>query len=94
MIDMIIVGATIAGLAFAQNSAFSMVSRARNRDNDAYHMFASMLSNSLWFFTMQHLVAEDMTTWVLAPYLAGTVLGSLFGAKVSIKIEKLIGAET
>jgi uncharacterized membrane protein YfcA len=43
---------------------------------------------------MHQLVAADLTWWLLIPYITGTVSGSLFGAKVSMKIEQLIGAKT
>jgi uncharacterized membrane protein YfcA len=80
--------------AFFQTTSFSLVSRARNRNHMGYHAAASVLSNGLWFATMGILVTHDMS-WVLAvPYIAGTVLGSLFGAKLSMKIEELLGATT
>lgn len=81
-------------LAFLQNASFSMVSRARNRDNMLYHAGASVLSNGIWFACMGILVIADMSFTLFIPYLIGTVLGSLFGAKASMKIEKLLGAET
>ncbi len=82
----------IMSLAFFQNVSFTMVSRARNRDNMAYHAICSVFSNGLWFATMGLLVVSDFN-WVMAiPYIVGTVAGSLFGAKVSIRIEQLIGA--
>lgn len=43
---------------------------------------------------MRELMLSDLTWWLLIPYVVGTVAGSLFGAKVSIKIEKAIGANT
>ena len=80
--------------AFAQTTSFSLVSRARNRNHMGYHAFASVLSNGLWFVTMGILVTSGMS-WVLAiPYITGTVLGSLFGAKLSMKIEAFLGATT
>jgi len=85
---------TILALAFVQNVAFSLVSRARNRDNMTYHAVASVLSNGLWFATMHYLVVTDLSWYLAVPYIAGTVLGSLFGAKVSMQIERLIGAKT
>jgi uncharacterized membrane protein YfcA len=43
---------------------------------------------------MHFLVVSELN-WLLAiPYIIGTVSGSIFGAKVSIKIEKIIGAKT
>lgn len=85
---------TILVLSFIQNVSFSMVSRSRNRDNMTYHAICSVFSNGLWFLTMGVLVAADLSIWLLFPYIIGTVCGSIFGAKVSMKIEKLIGAKT
>lgn len=81
-------------LAFVQNIAFTMVSRSRNRDNMAYHASCSVAANGIWFLTMRELVVYDLTVWLLIPYVIGTVSGSLLGATISIKIEKLIGAKT
>ena len=81
-------------LAFIQNVSFTMVSRSRNRDNMTYHALCSVASNGIWFATMHHLVQADLTWWLLVPYIVGTVSGSLFGAKVSMFIEKTIGAKT
>lgn len=79
-------------LAFVQNTSFSMVSRSRNRDNMKYHIIASLFSNSLWLLTLRELVLADLELWLLIPYALGTVTGSVFGAKLSMKIEKWLGA--
>ena len=84
----------IAALAFAQTVAFALVSRARNRNHMGYHAVASVLSNTIFFLTFRELVLADMDWMLFVPYLVGTVSGSLFGAKVSIHIEKLLGATT
>lgn len=84
--------AFILSLAFIQNVAFTMVSRSRNRDNMTYHAICSVFSNGIWFITMRELVVADLSWWLLMPYVVGTVAGSLFGAKVSMKIERAIGA--
>lgn len=81
-------------LAFIQNVSFTMVSRSRNRDNMTYHAICSVFSNGIWFLTMHQLVAADLSYWLIAPYIVGTVAGSLSGAKVSMRIEKIIGAKT
>jgi len=81
-------------LAFVQNVSFTMVSRARNRDSMAYHAVCSVASNGLWFATMGLLVVADFSWLMAIPYIAGTVAGSLFGAKVSMRIESAIGAST
>lgn len=81
-------------LSFVQNISFTMVSRSRNRDNMKYHAICSVFSNGIWFYTMKLLVLSELSFLLLLPYIIGTVSGSIFGAKVSMKIEKLIGAKT
>ena len=83
---------TILGLAFAQNVSFSVVSRSRNRDNLTYHLIASVFSNGIWFLTFRQLVLSEMSVSLFVPYTIGTVCGSLCGAKLSMLIERLIGA--
>lgn len=85
---------TLALLAFVQNMSFTLVSRARNRDNTAYHVGAAMFSNGVWFLTFRELVQADMSYTLFIPYLIGSVLGSLYGANIAIKIENLVGAKT
>lgn len=82
----------VAALAYAQNISFCMVSRARNRNNQTYHMVAAILSNLTWFATFRVLVIENMDWTFFIPYLIGTVAGSLTGAAISERIEKRIGA--
>lgn len=84
---------TVLFLAFIQNVSFTMVSRSRNRDNMTYHAICSVFSNGLWFATMHFLVASELNWFMAIPYIAGTVSGSVFGAKVSMRIEKIIGAK-
>lgn len=81
-------------LAFVQNISFTMVSRSRNRDNMSYHAACSVFSNGIWFLTMRELVVADLSIILILPYIVGTVVGSLTGAKVSMKIEKVLGAKT
>ena len=81
-------------LAFIQNVSFTMISRARNRDKALYHAICSVFSNGIFFLTLRELVVADLSMWLLLPYIAGTVSGSLFGATVSMRIEKWIGAKT
>ena len=59
-----------------------------------YHAICSVFSNGLWFLTMQQLVVADLSFWLFIPYVCGTVCGSITGATVSMRIEKLIGATT
>ena len=84
----------ILALAFIQNVSFTMVSRSRNRNNMTYHAICSVFSNGIWFATMHYLVATNLNWLMAIPYIIGTVAGSLFGAKISMKIEKILGATT
>jgi len=84
----------LACLAFAQNVAFSIVSRSRNRSHIGYHIVAAIFSNAIWFLTFRFLVNQNMSWQLFVPYTAGTVLGSVFGVKVSMWIEKKLGAES
>lgn len=79
-------------LAFAQNVAFSLVSRSRNRDNITFHIIASVFSNGIWFLTFRQLVTSNMTLALFPTYCAGTVCGSVVGVKVSMAIERWLGA--
>ena len=84
--------AIILVLAFLQNIAFSMTGRSRNRDNMTYHALCAVASNGLWFATMGVLVVAEMSWWLAPFYIVGTVAGSVLGAKISMRIERLIGA--
>jgi len=94
MWDVALAVLTLMVLCFAQNVSFTMVSRSRNRDNMTYHAVCSVFSNGLWFLTFQQIIKTELTYWLMVPYIIGTVSGSIFGAKVSMKIEKWLGAKT
>jgi len=79
-------------LAFVQNVSFSIVSRSRNRNNLTYHLVAASASNTIWFLTFRQLVLAEMSWSLLLPYMVGTVAGSVFGVRVSIVIERWLGA--
>ena len=82
----------LMSLAFIQNITFSLVSRSRNRDNIRYHIIASALSNTIWFLTFRELILADMNLYLLPFYAIGTIAGSVFGVKISMRIEKWLGA--
>ncbi len=94
MIAFILAGLWIMLLAFAQSVSFSVVSRSRNRSNQTYHLIAAIFSNGIWFLTFRQLVMSDMNFTLFIPYTIGTVAGSLFGVKVSMKIERSLGADS
>jgi uncharacterized membrane protein YfcA len=81
-------------LAFAQNVTFSLVSRSRNRSSTTYHIIAALLSNTVWFLTFRYLVTANMTWDLFLPYTVGTVTGSVFGVKISMIIERWLGARS
>ncbi len=84
----------VLGLSFFQNISFSIVSRARNRNNMTYIVAASSLSNVVWFLTFRELVRHDMNFFLLLPYTIGTVSGSVMGAKVSMFFERRLKASS
>lgn len=84
----------IFGLSFFQNSSYSIVSRARNRDNYAYLIISSVISNGIWFLTFRQLILSDMNLFLFIPYCMGSVVGSLVGTRLSMLIEKWLGAES
>lgn len=83
----------MALLLVAQNFAFTVVSRARNSGSDAFHAIASVFSNGIWvvvnFLLVQgwtEVMAQDsfgLFAAVAGFYIAFTVIGSVFGGKVS-----------
>ena len=83
---------TILVLAFVQNISFSIVSRSRNRNNIRYHLIAATFSNTIWFLTFRELVKADMNFVLFLPYVLGTIGGSCCGVKISMWIERLLGA--
>jgi len=85
-------GLIIIVLAFAQNTAFTMVSRSRNRDSLDYHAVASLFSNCLWFLTFRELLVRDFPLDLFTFYALGTIAGSVFGAKISMFIERKLDA--
>ena len=57
-----------------------------------YHVFCAIGSNTIWFLTFRELILQDMSWTFFVPYVIGTVSGSVFGARISMFIEKKIGA--
>lgn len=78
----------LAGLSGAQQVAFSLVSRSRNRSNMNYHIIASVFSNSIWFLTFRQLQIKNWTPELYVPYAAGGAIGSVTGVVASMAIEK------
>lgn len=81
-------------LSFIQNVSFSMMSRARNRDRYSYLIATSLVSNTVWMWTLKKLMTSDFGLYEQLMYAAGTTAGTLAGVKVSMWIESLIGAKS
>ena len=81
-------------LSMAQNILFTMVSRARNRDNEIYHIVCSVASNGVFFLTFHHLTIAEFDIYLIAPFIVGTTAGSVIGSRVSKFIEVKTGATT
>lgn len=79
-------------VCIAQNTAFSLTSRSRNRDNQWYHAGAAVGSNGVWILTMKYMIDLGFEVWIFVPYVLGTVTGSLVGVRIAMWIEYLIGA--
>jgi uncharacterized membrane protein YfcA len=92
MAGYLIASITLLVLAFVQNTSFSIVSRSRNRNDLKFHLIAAFFSNSIWFLTFRHLVRGDMSFILFPWYCVGTMLGSMFGVRISMWIEKRLGA--
>lgn len=76
---------TWGAILFAQNAAFTWVSRARNSGSIGYHAIASVFSNGVWIASMYFVVdklreaagwREMLTVGVF--YTACTVAGATF----------------
>lgn len=78
----------LTSLSAAQQIAFSLVSRSRNRNNMAYHIIASIFSNGVWFLTFRQLHVENWTLELYIPYATGGAIGSVTGVAISMGIEK------
>jgi len=84
-------------VAFAQNMAFTWVSRSRNSGDPGYHRCAAICSNGVWFITqlfilgtlLPALVAGEWWKVVLtgAVYIVATTEGSVYMMKILLKKE-------
>jgi len=59
-----------------------------------YNGFCAVFSNGIWLLMMRELFTAELSYALFAPYIIGTACGSMFGAKISMKIEKFLGAKT
>lgn len=83
---------TLFFLAFAQSLGFSIANRSLNRNHIIFQFIATFVSVSLWFLVFRELVTQNMNWAFFLPYIIGTVSGNIFGAQISMHVEKKIGA--
>ena len=84
----------LMGLAYANNSFYSMVSRSSVRNSVLYHASATLVANFAFYFVLRQLVTENMTMALFIPYTVATVYGSVSGSRVSQVIEEFFGITT
>lgn len=87
-------GVVILALTFAQGVLATMSSRSRNRSNMTYHALCQGGSHTVWFLALSTLLTAEVIETMLVPYVIGYTSGSLFGAKISMRIERWVGATT
>ena len=82
----------ILGAALLQTSAFTVVSRARQRNHAQYLEWASVFSNGIWFVTLNILVVNSLASYLWVPFLVGSGIGSLWGQAFAMRLETEISA--
>ncbi|HAU07530.1 MAG: hypothetical protein UW46_C0011G0028 [Candidatus Yanofskybacteria bacterium GW2011_GWF1_44_227] len=80
--------------ATAQSISFTNVSRARQRKNENYLLWASIFSNGVWYLTAHLLVVKVLPMYMLIPYTMGTLYGGMIGQFVSMQIERMFKIKT
>jgi hypothetical protein len=79
------------GLAYFQNTTYALQSRAGMRNSNLYHLIAVVTASLAFFWSLQLLWNNKLTLVLLAPYIFATVIATVHGNKLSIKIEKWLG---
>src|SRR5690606_613636 len=54
-------------LCIVQNTAFSIVSRSRNRDNQLYHVGAAVMSNGVYLLTFKYMFDLGFEAYLFLP---------------------------
>jgi hypothetical protein len=75
-----------------QAVSFTMVSRARQRNNAQYLAWTSVFSNGVWYVCLHYLAQGAITAEKAAPYIVGNAAGSLVGQTLAMKAEQATGA--
>lgn len=70
------------------NVLFSMMGRARNRNNILYHAILTLASNTLWIVFMKELMSSDLKIIIISS--VGATIGAVCGQKISMIVENKI----
>ena len=84
----------VMGLAYLQNTTYGLQSRSANRNSNAYHALAAVAANFTFFWSLQLLVRNELPLALLAPYVFATILGTLHGNALSMKIERWLNIDS
>ncbi len=79
------------GLVVLQNSAFTLVSRARQTKSLVYHATCAVASNGVWLLVMRQVVLNLDVWYLMVTYLVASVIGSVLMHFISMNyLEKRI----
>lgn len=84
----------IFAISLLQSVAFTVFSRARNRNHIGYQIAASVVSNICYLVTFQALTMSQLVGFTCAAYVAGASAGSFVGASISRWIEQKLDARS
>lgn len=82
----------IFSISLILNILLAMMSRARNRNNITYHAILNFSSTAIWLMFMKKLMSSDNTILIISSI--GSVIGGIFGQKISMYFEKKILAKS
>lgn len=92
--DIATIAPLVMVLAYVQNMTYGLQSRSANRNSNAYHAIAALAANYVFFLNRKLLVTREVPMMLLAAYVFFTILGTLHGNTISMKIESLLGLST
>lgn len=74
-----------------QYIGFTLLSRARNRNNRTYEAYTSIMSNGGWLASFGKLTQHEWGMPLFLPYIIGTMLGGNIGIGIAMHIERRFG---
>lgn len=89
--DSPLLAAGIIVFAILQYVGFSLISRARARNNRTYEVYAAIMSNGGWLATFGKLNQYEWGMPLFAPYILGVMIGGNLGVAIAMHIERWFG---